>query len=160
MAVIRSPFRGPNIGRGPHPHLADRRAPRRLESDQQISSCRPHRLVSSPLTTHRICDRDRHINSAQQSRQPRQTGRYSGPVIQTPAAPGRDRRTRSAWKLWHTTAEIGAKVASHGRYITFRMAELAVSRQMFADVQTACPRPACQSDCLGTRRSPHAELGF
>ena len=39
LAVIRSPFRGPNIGRGPRPHLADRRAPRRLESDQQISSC-------------------------------------------------------------------------------------------------------------------------
>jgi len=30
--------------------------------------------------------------------------------------------------------EIGAKVVSHGRYITFQMAEVAVSRQMFADI--------------------------
>jgi hypothetical protein len=27
--------------------------------------------------------------------------------------------------------KIGAKVVSHGRYTTFRMAEVAVSRQMF-----------------------------
>jgi Transposase DDE domain group 1 len=30
--------------------------------------------------------------------------------------------------------KIGAKVVSHGRYITFQMAEVAVSRQMFADI--------------------------
>jgi hypothetical protein len=30
--------------------------------------------------------------------------------------------------------KIGAKVVSHGRYVTFRMAEIAVSRQMFADI--------------------------
>ncbi len=30
--------------------------------------------------------------------------------------------------------KIGAKVTSHGRYVTFQMAELAVSRQMFADI--------------------------
>jgi NAD(P)-dependent dehydrogenase (short-subunit alcohol dehydrogenase family) len=29
--------------------------------------------------------------------------------------------------------EEGAKVVSHGRYVTFQMAEVAVSRQMFAD---------------------------
>ena len=30
--------------------------------------------------------------------------------------------------------KIGAKVVSHGHYVTFRMAEVAVSRQMFADI--------------------------
>jgi hypothetical protein len=30
--------------------------------------------------------------------------------------------------------KIGAKVVSHGRYITFQMAEVAVSRQTFADI--------------------------
>jgi hypothetical protein len=30
--------------------------------------------------------------------------------------------------------KIGAKVVSHGRYVTFKMAEVAVSRQMFAEI--------------------------
>jgi hypothetical protein len=30
--------------------------------------------------------------------------------------------------------KIGAKVVSHGRYVTFQLAEVAVSRQMFADI--------------------------
>ena len=30
--------------------------------------------------------------------------------------------------------KIGAKVVSHGRYVTFQMAEVAVSRQMFQDI--------------------------
>jgi hypothetical protein len=30
--------------------------------------------------------------------------------------------------------KIGAKVVSHGRYVTFQMAVVAVSRQMFADI--------------------------
>jgi hypothetical protein len=30
--------------------------------------------------------------------------------------------------------EIGARVASHGRYVTFEMAGVAVPRQMFADI--------------------------
>jgi hypothetical protein len=30
--------------------------------------------------------------------------------------------------------KIGAKVVSHGRYVTFQMAEVAVRRQMFADI--------------------------
>ena len=29
---------------------------------------------------------------------------------------------------------IGAKVISHGRYVTLQMAEVAVSREMFADI--------------------------
>jgi hypothetical protein len=29
--------------------------------------------------------------------------------------------------------KIGAKVVSHGRYVTFQLAEVSVSRQMFAE---------------------------
>ena len=30
--------------------------------------------------------------------------------------------------------EIGAKVVSHGRYVAFQMAEVAIPRQIFADI--------------------------
>jgi len=36
--------------------------------------------------------------------------------------------------------KIGAKVVSHGRYVTFQMAEVAVSRQMFAEILTRISR--------------------
>jgi hypothetical protein len=36
--------------------------------------------------------------------------------------------------------KIGAKVVSHGRYVTFQMAEVAVPRQMFADILTLIAR--------------------
>jgi hypothetical protein len=36
--------------------------------------------------------------------------------------------------------KIGAKVASHGRYITFQMAEAAVSRQMFDGIMSLIAR--------------------
>ena len=32
------------------------------------------------------------------------------------------------------SVKIGAKVVSHGRYVTFQLAEVAVSRQMFAEI--------------------------
>jgi hypothetical protein len=35
---------------------------------------------------------------------------------------------------------IGAKVVSRGRYVTFQMAEVAVSRQMFAEVLSLIAR--------------------
>jgi Transposase DDE domain group 1 len=35
-------------------------------------------------------------------------------------------------------SKIGAKVVSHGRYVTFQMAEMAVSQQMFADILSCC----------------------
>jgi hypothetical protein len=44
--------------------------------------------------------------------------------------------------------KIGAKVVAHGRYVTLQMAEVAVSRRMFADIlslitwQRAPPAPA------------------
>jgi hypothetical protein len=30
--------------------------------------------------------------------------------------------------------KIGAKVVSHGRYVAFQMAEVAIQRQLFADI--------------------------
>ena len=36
--------------------------------------------------------------------------------------------------------KIGAKVVSHGRYVTFQMAEVAVSRQTFADILSLIAR--------------------
>ena len=48
-------------------------------------------------------------------------------------------KTAQPWSLTglrEKLIKIGAKVVSHGRYVTFQMAEVAVSRQMFADI---CP---------------------
>jgi hypothetical protein len=36
--------------------------------------------------------------------------------------------------------KIGAKVVSHGRYVTFQLAEVAVSRQMLADILSLIAR--------------------
>lgn len=46
-------------------------------------------------------------------------------------------KTADPWSLTslrEKLVKIGAKVTSHGRYVTFQMAEVAVSRQMFADI--------------------------
>ena len=36
--------------------------------------------------------------------------------------------------------KIGAKVVRHGRYMTFQLAEVAVSRQMFVDILSLITR--------------------
>ena len=36
--------------------------------------------------------------------------------------------------------KIGAKVVSHGRYVTFQMAEVAVPRQMFREILSLIAR--------------------
>jgi Transposase DDE domain group 1 len=46
-------------------------------------------------------------------------------------------KTAEPWSLTslrEKLVKIGAKVVSHGRYVTFQMAEVAVPRQMFADI--------------------------
>ena len=46
-------------------------------------------------------------------------------------------KTAEPWSLTslrEKLIKIGAKVVCHGRYVTFQMAEVAVSRQMFADI--------------------------
>ena len=37
--------------------------------------------------------------------------------------------------------KVGAKVVSHGRYVTFQIAEVAVSRQMFQEILSLIARP-------------------
>ena len=60
-------------------------------------------------------------------------------------------KTAEPWSLTslrEKLVKIGAKVISHGRYVTFQMAEVAVSRQMFAEILSliarlrASPAPA------------------
>jgi hypothetical protein len=46
-------------------------------------------------------------------------------------------KTAEPWSLTslrEKLVKIGAKIVSHGRYVTFQMAEVAMSRQMFADI--------------------------
>ena len=46
----------------------------------------------------------------------------------------------SLTSLREKLVKIGAKVVSHGRYVTFHMAEVAVSRQLFADILSLIAR--------------------
>jgi hypothetical protein len=46
----------------------------------------------------------------------------------------------SLTSLREKLAKIGTKVVSHGRYVVFQMAEVAVPRQMFADILTLIAR--------------------
>jgi hypothetical protein len=46
----------------------------------------------------------------------------------------------SLTSLGEKLIKIGAKVVSHGRYVTFQMAEVAVSRQMFAEILSLIAR--------------------
>ena len=60
-------------------------------------------------------------------------------------------KTAEPWSLTslrEKLIKIGAKVVSHGRYVTFQMAEVAVSRQMFAEILSLSPG-------FGGRRLPH-----
>jgi hypothetical protein len=52
-------------------------------------------------------------------------------------------RTAERWSLTglgEKLIKIGAKVVSHGRYVTFQMAEVAVPRQMFAEILSLIAR--------------------
>jgi Transposase DDE domain group 1 len=54
-----------------------------------------------------------------------------------------DAQDGGAWSLTslrEKLIKIGAKVVSHGRYVTFQMAEVAVSRQAFADILSLIAR--------------------
>jgi hypothetical protein len=66
---------------------------------------------------------------------------WSGRAPSPPAV-----RLPKAAEPWSLTSlcekliKIGAKVVSHGRYVTFQLAEVAVSRQMFADILSLVAR--------------------
>ena len=52
-------------------------------------------------------------------------------------------KTAEPWSptsLREKPIKIGAKVVSHGRYVIFQMAEVAVSRQMFVDILSLIAR--------------------
>jgi len=52
-------------------------------------------------------------------------------------------KTAGAWSLTslrEKLIKIGAKVVSHGRYVAFQMAEVAVSRQMLAEILSLIAR--------------------
>jgi Transposase DDE domain group 1 len=52
-------------------------------------------------------------------------------------------KTAQPWSLTslrEKLIKIGAKVVSHGRYVTFQMAEVAVPRQMFAEILSLIAR--------------------
>ena len=52
-------------------------------------------------------------------------------------------KTAEPWSLTslrERLIKIGAKVTSHGRYVTFQIAEIAVPRQMFADILSLIAR--------------------
>jgi hypothetical protein len=47
--------------------------------------------------------------------------------------------------------EFGAEVVSDGRYVTYQMAEVAVSRQMFRDILSLIARPRAPSAGMNRR---------
>ena len=52
-------------------------------------------------------------------------------------------KTAEPWSLTslrEKLIKIGAKFTNHGRYVTFQMTEVAVPRQMFADILTLIAR--------------------
>ena len=52
-------------------------------------------------------------------------------------------KTADPWTLTslrEKLIKIGAKVVAHGRYVTFQMAEVAVPRQMFAEILSLIAR--------------------
>jgi Transposase DDE domain group 1 len=52
-------------------------------------------------------------------------------------------KTTEPWSLIslrEKLIKVGAKVVSHGRYVTFQMAEVAVPRQMFAEILSLIAR--------------------
>jgi DDE family transposase len=56
-------------------------------------------------------------------------------------------KTAEPWSLTslrEKLVKIGAKVVSHGRYVTFQLAEVAVPRQMFADILSLIARLRAQ----------------
>ena len=63
-------------------------------------------------------------------------------------------KTAEPWSLTslrEKLIKIGAKVVSHGRYVTFQMAEVAVPRQMFEEILIA-HRPTAGAARAGMRR--------
>jgi Transposase DDE domain group 1 len=66
-----------------------------------------------------------------------------GNFMQTLAMP-KAARPWSLTSLREKLIKIGAKVTSHGHYVTFQLAEVAMSRQMFSDILSLIARLRAQ----------------
>jgi len=70
---------------------------------------------------------------------PARPGARAGSIEFTLTMPLRTLATPEPIKDWSLTSlkekliKIGAKVVSHGRYVAFQMAEVAIARNLFAD---------------------------
>ena len=74
-------------------------------------------------------------------------------------------KTAEPWSLTslrEKLIKIGAKVVSHGRYVTFQMAEVAVPRQMFQEILSLIARcgrrGAGMTSAGGDARAPRCAL--
>src|SRR5262249_48714238 len=65
--------------------------------------------------------------------QPRQFPAHAGDFLPTLATP-EPIKDCSLTSLKDKLIKIGAKVVSHGRYVIFQMAEVAMARQMFQEI--------------------------
>ena len=80
-----------------------------------------------------------HLRSQCRSPSTPRAGLHLGNFMCTLAIP----TTAQPWSLTslrEKLIKVGAKVVSHGRYVTFQMAEVAVSRQIFADILSLIAR--------------------
>ena len=81
-----------------------------------------------------------------------ESGRHSGAVIESGYSHNRTLATPNEVEHWSLTTlreklvKMGAKVVSHGRYVTFQLAEVAVPRELFRKILSLIddlrPRPA------------------
>ncbi len=65
-------------------------------------------------------------------------------------------KTAEPWSLTslrEKLIKIGARVVSHGHYVTFQMAEVAVPRQMFAAILTLIARPRAPPEPREAKRA-------
>jgi len=60
--------------------------------------------------------------------------RASPPLASPVCCQGSGRKDWSLTSLKEKLIKIGAKVVSHGRYVAFQMAEVAVPRMLFAEI--------------------------
>ncbi len=59
---------------------------------------------------------------------------YNPGIFMRPLAMPKTAEPWSLSSLREKLIKVGAEVVSHGRYVTFQMAEVAVSRQMFQEI--------------------------
>ena len=59
---------------------------------------------------------------------------HSPTILAISSAPWRRRSRRYRTTLREKLIKIGAKVVRHGRYVAFQMAEVAIPRNLFADI--------------------------